>query len=218
MPNSIPCPSRPNPESDLEARARHRQLLTVLPGTPGLEGVGVNAVARRAGVDKVLIYRYFGGLPGLVKAHAEEEFWPTLEELFHSPREEVAALPDREIAVRLLVGHLRELTNRPITQGIMRQELLERNELTDALAGAREDTTWELLALFSEEIRNDQDSDLAAVGALLHAGISYLVLRANTADTYMGVELGSAGGRERLERAIRTLVSAYFAPREGTQP
>ena len=31
----------------------------------GFKGIGVNAVAREAGVDKKLIYRYFDGLPGL---------------------------------------------------------------------------------------------------------------------------------------------------------
>jgi len=206
------------PRNREETEQRILDAIGGLLAEEGLEGVGVNAVARRAGVDKVLIYRYFNGLPGLVKAYAEEEFWPTLEELFNLPREDVAALPDREIALRLLVGHLRELSNRPLTQGIMRQELLERDELTDALAEARENTTWEILELFSEKIRNDQNADLAAVGALVHAGISYLVLRAKTADTYMGVELGTTGGKERLERAIRTLISAYFSAQEGSSP
>jgi AcrR family transcriptional regulator len=30
----------------------------------GFKGIGVNAVAREAGVDKVLFFRYFGGLTG----------------------------------------------------------------------------------------------------------------------------------------------------------
>ena len=36
----------------------------------GLEKLGINAVAREAGVDKVLIYRYFGGFEQLLKAFA----------------------------------------------------------------------------------------------------------------------------------------------------
>ena len=34
----------------------------------GFAALGVNAVAKQAGVDKVLIYRYFGGLPELIQA------------------------------------------------------------------------------------------------------------------------------------------------------
>lgn len=37
----------------------------------GFEEIGVNAVAERAGVSKVLIYRYFGDLDGLFQAVAE---------------------------------------------------------------------------------------------------------------------------------------------------
>src|SRR6185295_11786660 len=38
----------------------------------GFRSFGVNAVARAAGLDKQLIYRYFGGLEGLVAAVGEE--------------------------------------------------------------------------------------------------------------------------------------------------
>ena len=179
----------------------------------GFQGLGVNALARRAGVDKVLIYRYFGGLPGVIRRYARDDFWPTTEDLFGRPREEVAAMDDSQIAISLLLGHLRELTARPITQDIMRRELMEKDELTDALAEARESTTEELMTLFSEQSR--AQGDLAAVGAVIHAGISYLVLRAKTADVYMGVALDTDEGRARIEQAVRDLIGAYFAHRKG---
>jgi AcrR family transcriptional regulator len=34
----------------------------------GFTALGVNAVAKEASVDKVLIYRYFGGMPELLGA------------------------------------------------------------------------------------------------------------------------------------------------------
>jgi len=37
----------------------------------GFQNFGINAVARQARVDKVLIYRYFGGMPELLRAYAE---------------------------------------------------------------------------------------------------------------------------------------------------
>ena len=37
----------------------------------GFEKMGVNLVARRAGIDKVLIYRYFGSFDGLLSAFGE---------------------------------------------------------------------------------------------------------------------------------------------------
>ena len=46
----------------------------------GMSGVGINALAREAGVDKVLIYRYFDDLDGLYRAYAEHgDFWWAVE-------------------------------------------------------------------------------------------------------------------------------------------
>src|SRR5205085_7445344 len=48
----------------------------------GFGALGVNAVAKHAGVDKVLIYRYFGGMSQLLKAWGESgRFWPGVDEL-----------------------------------------------------------------------------------------------------------------------------------------
>jgi AcrR family transcriptional regulator len=41
----------------------------------GCRRLGINAVAQRAGADKVLIYRYFGGLEGLLLRVAESREW-----------------------------------------------------------------------------------------------------------------------------------------------
>jgi AcrR family transcriptional regulator len=48
----------------------------------GFAGWGVNAVARTAGVDKVLLYRYFESLDGLLHAIVDQTlFWPDPESL-----------------------------------------------------------------------------------------------------------------------------------------
>ena len=42
----------------------------------GFEGLGINAVATQAGVSKMLIYRYFGSLNGLIAAYIRRyDFW-----------------------------------------------------------------------------------------------------------------------------------------------
>jgi AcrR family transcriptional regulator len=44
--------------------------------TEGYHGLGVNKVARMAGVDKKLIYRYFGNIDGLIEAYVvETDYW-----------------------------------------------------------------------------------------------------------------------------------------------
>lgn len=42
----------------------------------GTGGLGVNKVAKKAGVSKILIYRYFGNLEQLIKTYVlEKDFW-----------------------------------------------------------------------------------------------------------------------------------------------
>ena len=65
-----------------QTRARILQAVGRLLAESGFRELGVNAIAREAGVDKVLIYRYFGGMPELLRTFAEEgDFWPQLSEL-----------------------------------------------------------------------------------------------------------------------------------------
>ena len=60
----------------------------------GFGAIGVNAIARQAGVDKVLIYRYFGGLPELLRAWgASGRFWPRVADLLGADPQALLALP-----------------------------------------------------------------------------------------------------------------------------
>jgi AcrR family transcriptional regulator len=173
----------------------------------------VNSIAREAGVDKVLIYRYFGGLPELLKAFAEEtDVWPALPELAASEANQPPGLmTEAERAKLLVVAFGRALRKRPLTQEIMRWELLERNELTDALARHREEEGSTLFQYFEES----DDLDIRAIGSLLAAGQTYLILRAKTADVYNGLSLNSEEDWSRIERAAAFLVDAAFAERQA---
>jgi AcrR family transcriptional regulator len=176
----------------------------------GFQKVGINAIAREAGVDKVLIYRYFGGLAQLLKAYAEEgDFWPAVSELIGGDPADLAGRDLVELSTTILTNHLRSLRRLPIAQDIMRWELLQKNELTEELANRREQEGMELLRLLPFDPDNP-DMDAPAVGALIHAGISYLILRSKTAGSYLGVNLHSEEGWQRLEKAIQSLLKAYF--------
>src|SRR5271165_6207833 len=60
------------PRDREETRKKILAAMSQLLARKGSRGLGINAIAREAGVDKVLIYRYFGGLPDLYRAFAVE--------------------------------------------------------------------------------------------------------------------------------------------------
>jgi AcrR family transcriptional regulator len=206
---------RPSPNGAPRRRVRDREatrrrILDAamrLLARDGFAALGVNAVGREAGVDKMLIYRYFGGLPELVAAAASRaEFWPPPGEAGDASRAADAA----EWGKAELLALYRGLRERPMTQEVLRWELVERNELTERLAELRERMGLEALARAGVDPALAEAIDLPAISALLSAGLIYLVLRAKTATAFNGVPLRSRAGAERIERAAATAVEALL--------
>jgi AcrR family transcriptional regulator len=199
------APAKRNSE---QTRRRILSAVGELLAQSGFRDIGVNSIARQAGIDKVLIYRYFGGLPELLKAFAEESgFWPGNDELSAELTAEAEAPGSPAHASQLLLAFGRALRKRQLTQEIMRWELLERNELTDALARHREDQGNQLIGPLEEP----GGPDIRAIGSILSAGQMYLILRAKTADVYNGLDLKSEEGWARIERAISFLVDSALS-------
>ena len=164
-------------------------------------GLGVNVIAREAGVDKVLIYRYFGGLPELLRAFMTSgEFWPEFEDVMETSPYVAAMLPPDEIMTRFVHGFIRELRSRPVTLEMLRQELTEPSELTTELVRVRDERIHEVAECFSE-----QATDMRASLALVAAGLIHLLLTAKSGERFCGIELRTEAAWEEIERAAGTI-------------
>ena len=179
----------------------------------GFAGIGINAVAREAGVDKVLIYRSFGGLPQLISAFGcEGNFWPSVEELTGGDIKKFGQLPLEEKLSQLGINFIKALKKRPITQEIMAWEMIERNELTIELETIRENTMLRFFEMFFP--LSSDDVDLLPVIAIIGAGISYLVTRSRKIQMYSGIDLQSESGVKSIEDAIGLIIKGITAIRQ----
>ena len=170
----------------------------------GFKGMGVNAVAREAGVDKVLIYRYFGGLEGLIAAFGKEgDFWPSALELAGGDLQKFSQMPLDERLSVFASNFIDSLRKRPLTQAIMAWEIIEPNGLTEELERIREQSIIEFFQMFF--MKDQIQIDLQAIIMLIGAAISYLVIRSKNIDLFGGLDLGSEQGWERIEKAIETI-------------
>jgi AcrR family transcriptional regulator len=191
-----------------ETKARILSAVAKLLAESGFKQLGVNAIAREAGVDKVLIYRYFENLPSLLKTFGKEgKYWITVEELIGDETAVDAKLLSDWI-VLLLTRFLHDLQERPITQEIIRWELLEGNELTQELAKVRDQVAIESLEFLKQKYSFPPDKDIPAISAVLIAGIVYLALRTKVNDTFLGIDFSSPTGWQRIEDAIASIVQA----------
>jgi AcrR family transcriptional regulator len=170
----------------------------------GFKGFGVNAVAREAGVDKVLIYRYFGGLSGLIAAYAKEgDFWPSALELAGGDLQAFSELPmDKKLSV-FASAFIQSIRKRPVTQAIMAWEMIEPNELTEELELVREEGVQQFFQMF---FLKEGSQDLLKVISLVGAAVQYLVIRSNHIDIYGGLNLASDEGWEQIEETIDTII------------
>jgi len=191
-------------------RARLIQAVGTLLAREGFTGLGVNAVAREAGVDKVLIYRYFGGMSELMASFGREgDFWPSIKELAGGDIEAFGQQSVNEQLSQLAKNFLTAIRKRPITQEILAWEMVERNDLTVELETIRENTTMNFFDMFFPSTGNGPD--IAAMGAIIGAGISYLVSRGRQIRFYNGVDLESEEGWKRLEDVIDTMIQGMFS-------
>ncbi|WP_163560323.1 TetR/AcrR family transcriptional regulator [Halomonas sp. NO4] len=184
-----------------------RQRLIEAVGTAlsehGFQGLGVNAVARVAGVDKVLIYRYFGGLAELLEAYGESQgFWPSREEVLGRKVAVIKALPKAERVEAVLLGLLDALRQRPQTIEVLAWEAVQQSPLTAMLAERREAWSRQILAELFDDA-GPEDRPLLTLASLLVAGFQYLLIRARRGSVYGGIALDSEAGWAEVRDAIR---------------
>jgi AcrR family transcriptional regulator len=171
----------------------------------GFGAVGINAIAKEAGVDKVLIYRYFGGLPELLRAWGESgRFWPSVDELLGSDPEAFLALPAAERYARFFEHFIDGLRARPLTLEVLAAEVVERNELTAILETEREQ--WgEAAARTLGGPEWATQPHLRGITLLVIAGVQYLLVRSRNIRIFGGLDLKSDEGWAELKASVRQL-------------
>lgn len=218
--SSSPGPNRRNKE---QTKDRLIDAVIAIIRERGYEDVGVNAIAERAGVSKVLIYRYFGDLSGLYQAAAERldplqsRAANRLFEQFSSERATTEAgkpaIPS--IIRRTIVDLHMALRDDELTKNLLIWELSNQNSITDALSKARERAGLELTDRYREILKEagaTGDVDLNALLALITAGVFYLTLRSDAVREFNGVDIGTDEGWERIASAVAALIEMPADP------
>jgi AcrR family transcriptional regulator len=179
----------------------------------GFAAIGINAIAREADVDKVLIYRYFGGLDALLRAWgASGKFWPSVAELLGDTPEAVLSLPLADRYAVFFDRFIDALRARPLTIEIMAAEIQERNELTAILEREREQWGAQAEAVFGGE-EFERSPHLRGITLLLVAGVQYLLIRARRIRVFGGLDLESDADWGKLKGSVRAMARQVLGAR-----
>jgi AcrR family transcriptional regulator len=168
----------------------------------GMAGAGINAIAKRAGVSKELIYRYFDGMPGLMLAWMQEQdFWTGRSDLLKDS--ESSQRPPADLILSMLRAQIEALAGNETLREVRRWELIERNEVTAQLADRRERAARS----FIDRVDGLTDeADVPATVSIMLAGVLYLMLRSKTESHFLGVPLRTNEGWARLYAALEGMI------------
>lgn len=209
----VPDTSRPREKRDRQQTEEQivRAFETVLL-REGVEGLGVNAVAQEAGVNKVLIYRYFGDLPGLARHWvSNSSFWPTPLELIGNDPEAFEKLPVRDRVRTVLCNYVDAIRARPQTVEMLAAELMAPSDITRAFADALV-RPGKGVADFIRLDTNETDitDQVWNLIFMVNGLASYLAIRERNNPTYLGMDLHDDESWAFLRNTVAEIADKYL--------
>lgn len=182
----------------------------------GLAGVGINALAREAGADKVLIYRYFGDLDGVYRAYAEHgDFWWSVDDMLEGVGEAQTLADALKAGMR---RHAEEMRRRPVTLAVIAAEPENRTPLVIALEEVREKRSLDLMKVIAARFDIPKQADMPALTGLLAAAIDYLLARARKIRVYGGVGIRTDDDWSRIFITIDAMIDGVLSIPAQSRP
>ena len=172
----------------------------------GFAALNVQAVAEAAGIDRKLVYRYFGGVEGVVERLGAEVKWTLGQAESAAPAGSYG-----EAAAALVLAYGRALAGDPLMRGLVAWETVEDTPMLRTLDAGRSTAMQAWAASRLAGVPRPTGVDAPAVNAVLIAGIQMLALRREQQRPFAGLALDDAGWA-RIEAAVAAMTGAVFAP------
>ena len=174
----------------------------------GFSALNVQAIAEAAGVDRKLVYRYFGGVEGLVERLGAEVRWTLGDGAPPATGDSYGAAVGR-----LALAYADALAADATLRGLIAWELVESTPLLQALEAARSATMTAWMTQRVGSLARRDAADAPAVNAILIAAIQLLSLRRGQGRPFAGMTLDEAGWA-RIEAAVTSIAGAVYADRD----
>lgn len=181
----------------------------------GFSNLGVNRIARAAGCDKVLIYRYFGGLDGLIVAWAQRnDFYVQAYDALLEELRDVKCGELKEATRRVLLAQLRFTRENPTLQALLRWELSGHRRF-GVVRELREAQGLKLQRLLDEKLGSEKHATAMYI-VILVASINYTILSTSNYPMFNGIDFSDEQSWKHYEEALCNYVDFIFDG--GRQP
>ena len=175
----------------------YKAFLTILE-KKGPQGVGINAIAKEAGVSKELIYRYFGGIKGLLLHYAKQgDFFKPLTLVNDDDTSSTESLK------LFYKKSIEELQSNKLTQEILRWQLLENNEVTKDLFRY---TNAQFSELFP---KSENNPTLDHAYQLMIGGYIYFILLSKFNGKFINTNLRDQNTWDEFDKALEKTIELF---------
>lgn len=182
--------------------------------TKGYTALKVNDIAATAGLDKKLIYKYFGGTDQLVDAYLRsQDFWSNIS-IDNIP----ACLPDGGLALsrKMLTAQFDYVAQHKELQKILLWGLAEKRRSLKKLADDREASGEVLFSHITDPFFGTDANSYRAIMAILVSGIYYLNMYTHVnGQTFCGINLSTQEGKGDIKEALVKLMDLVYADRQN---
>lgn len=204
MTEPTPAPRARNRD---ETRASILAAAQVLLADEGFSGFGVNALARKSGFDKQLIYRYFGGLDGLVDALGDALAGWVATQIAPAVAADIGP-GYGDLVEAVMLAYLDALRGDSLMQKLVAWELSDPSPHVKRLSDQRARAMGELVQRLRGDRQPARDLDAPALNAMLVAAIQHLVLAGATSGRFSGLALASDADWDRAKAMLSRIVRA----------
>lgn len=179
----------------------------------GYVKLGINNIAKKALVDKKLIYRYFGGLEELISTYFRtRDFWSKLSDLIFDKVEIQIEDYGKEMITLSLVNLLDSLRKLEETRKIILWEISEKKQIhLEKLSYERELLRKDFF-LKTDPFFINSDIDLRSCYSLLLGGVYYLSLHSqSTGGEFCGIDITKEGDLKKIKKSIKDIIELIYS-------
>ena len=171
----------------------------------GFEKIGINAVSAQSGVSKILIYRYFNSIDGLIAAYIRKhDFWLNTSFEFSDT---VQMLPNIK---EMFYKHIERLRIDPVLRKLYRWELSCNNDIIKSLREQREKVGMNLIEQVCT-LSGRPKQEIAVLSAIITTSTTYLAMLGDYCPVFNGISIDDDNGWKQIYKEVVNLLDKLFA-------
>jgi AcrR family transcriptional regulator len=179
----------------------------------GFVGLSVTNVAKKADVNRKLVYEYYGTLENLVKEYLNtRDYWRVsldhIDEIIEKGKKDFG----RQAAFDLLDQQFDSLMNNEEMRKIITWGLSENISSLKDLNKEREFLAEQLFTRLIDGHFLGKDKNIRAIDAILVGGIYYLTLQAKmTGETMCGIDVNTQEGQIEIKKTLKQIIDWAYS-------